>query len=339
MKKSPSTSKSSLVEQCAPLNSFLLICQEKIRLKRFIEQLNKLSSADSSTPEIFYYRADQLTSDKISSIKTDLQSLDLFGSNKLHVITGADQLKASFTDELTELTEHSSDSAKLIIHCFALQTASRLYKFFDKTKTLFEIPPLEGAQLKTWVQAELKRNGVTTNSVGPIQSLIDLGEASADQLSVMIEQISCYLNDQPLSDEAIRTLFGTKHVANQFEVADKIASGRIAETEILLQRLRSNGLSTFVLLAILAKTYQNITCLKDLKSQGQQEREILSTLKISPWQFQKLQPLLKNYSLQQLTNIYWTFFKIDLKLKSKSVGETNLASILASDLLPTPTKN
>jgi DNA polymerase III delta subunit len=259
----------------------------------------------------------------------------LFGNLQLIVISRVDTIKANLQEQLVKLCESTSPHNRLILQADKLASNSRLLKYFEKSKARLDLPELKGAQLKTWVQSELKLNGIKTSNLALVQSIIDLGQQSPDLISVMASQLGNYLNEgETLDEKAIAALFTANQEANQFEVAENIALAKVASTEVGLHRLLKNGLSSFVLLAIVAKAYQNSASYRLLKDTGQRDDEIARELNLNPWVLQKLQPIMRNYTKEQLLAHYWNFTRTDLKLKSKSIGEENIVSILAHSLMP-----
>ena len=335
MTKSADKNSPSSVDEALKLDALLLTCPDQVRVKRLLDGLTKALSKASTEVEVQKWRADQISSESIQQIQSGLASLSLFGNLQVTIISKVDTIKANLQEKLLELSTNTSPNNRLILQADKLASNSRLLKHFQKAQAHIDLPELKGAQLKSWVQAELKLNGVKTSNLNLVQRLIDLGQQSPDLISIMCNQLGNYLNEgEALDEQAISALFTAHQEANQFEVAEHIASAKVANTEVSLHRLLKNGLSTFVLLAIVAKAYQNAASYRLLRDAGQRDDEIAKELNLNPWLLQKLQPIMRNYTKEQLLSHYWNFTKTDLRLKSKSIGEENIASILAQSLMP-----
>ena len=330
-KKTASTKFKELLKQAECPSAILLIASDRTRPLRATSALiNRFCS--NNDPKI--YHGHQMTTNEISSIEEELQSLSLFSSSSFFIIKDVEKLNAACTKRLEAALPSIPDTSHLIITARKLPTTNPIRKHFGNKKNVIKFEDLQNKELESWIKKELARKGLTKCSSKVIQSLIALSEGLIDEVVGLIEHLSLYLNTEQVEIRDVERLFISRPNPVEFKLLDAIVEKRSIEAESLVVNLLNSGKSPFLILSLLSRSFTQYSRIKALQNKGIQNNQVAYQLNMQPWLFKKNDSIAKRYSDTQLNGALGAILTADSKLKNRSLGHEEILAELIYKLAP-----
>jgi DNA polymerase-3 subunit delta len=261
-----------------------------------------------------------LPSLEISEIKEILSSRNLFSATSLVVFKNLlNSVTTNFQKEILKIVfENKIDQAKstmLILYENSKVKEGTLLKWLKhKVKSTKEYPLLKKRELNQWIDEEAKKSGLKLNReakdllMNSFESDIGLIYYALKKLSLIQKGII----DRKILEENIWLPFNT----NIFSFLDTLAERKIAAAFNFLMKEIEQDNSPFHLLYLLKMIifeFRNLLMIKEVKAKSL--AEIQKKTKIHPYTLRKIYPLVKGFSLDELTKIYQKLFLCDERMK------------------------
>ncbi|MFC1598606.1 DNA polymerase III subunit delta [Patescibacteria group bacterium] len=202
---------------------------------------------------------------------------------------------------------------------------NQLWQRLVKEKFAEEFKPLTATQINHWITSEIKnREGEIDKSAIPLLAAT-IGN-DLWQISNEIDKLISYKSGQVITGEDIETLVKAKFDDDIFKLIDALANKNKKDALRLISEQINAGANEMYLLTMLIRQFRILLMLKDLQQENQQinKSEIASKLKIHPFVAQKSLWQVKNFTLEQLKQIYLQLLDIDLKIKTSSTKAKTL---------------
>ncbi|MFM1847402.1 MAG: hypothetical protein RL417_876 [Pseudomonadota bacterium] len=318
--------------ECAP--AVMVVCPDGVRRERVVETLLKPFTNTRDPLAVKRLRGEDLSPRALEELKNDLLSVSLFSPKRFFVIRDIERATAAAAKELAAIIETIPPGSHVVLTAAELKTTNPLHKVFSKAKRLVEFPPLEGLDLKRWVQKELKAAGLTEIGSGVVETIIDVGGDSAETISTVIERTALYLDGGKIEVKDVRSLFTAAPDPNEFALIDAIAAKNPAGVEVLLHELFEEGKNPFLLLSLLGRTYSNFLVIKRLLDSGRSPADVRQLMGMTQWVFDKQLQGLRRYSTPQLAKALGAIVRADSKLKNRSLGTDEVIGSLCAELRP-----
>lgn len=256
----------------------------------------------------------------IAPFVQDVSEPSLFEPVRYALIKNIQLAKAQELEPLSQLIARNFDHIKLLIVGDGLPNSGNFKKVLEKHATVLDFEQLKGAELRRWIERELRQNGIDAPSDEVVELIVSLAAEEPEEISRLLEKLSIYLDGSPASPEAIRSLTPSRPSANDFELADSLTLGKRINTEILLHNLLAQGSSPFMLIGLLAKTFTTLYRIRALLDRGVQTAAIRADLGITPWLFNKYLPAAQKLPLARIERNLKALLKADFSLKDRSLG-------------------
>ncbi len=242
---------------------------------------------------------------------------------------GAKKADASFLQWLCTYVPTVPDTTTLILVEIKLIPARNpllraVQQLGERGRVLaFRAPGTRGNELERWVVQHAAKLGAQlghgvaadlASYIGP-----DLRLIHSELLKLMT-----YAGDRPISRDDVRLLTPYAQQANIFAMVDALGHQQTAEAFRLLSRLRNQGAHPLYLLTMIVRQFRILLQVHELSSQGLQQGEIASRLKLNPFVVKKAIGQARRYSRSQLMQIYDKLLEVDVAIKTGKM-EANLA--------------
>lgn len=242
-----------------------------------------------------------------------------FGSNRLVILRGLENLNSSQETSFLNSIERAADGVIIIITARHLD---RRKKFIKKVLELFteiQCSPLKAFEARKWVMAEAKKMGLNL-SMEKANYLIEIKGTSLSNLKNELIKMQTFMGEdkQRISAEEWESLLGEASEANIFQMMDGALEGKPGEAIILLKRLLAAGEPEIKILAMLGGQIRRLMIAWILIEQGR-ENDLQKELACHPYMAKKLRARAQGLTYQQLRLAHQRVLRTDYKLKTGAV--------------------
>jgi DNA polymerase-3 subunit delta len=265
----------------------------------------------------------------IEEVIEEADTLPFLHDRKLIIAGNASFLKAQdksrekVTHNLTTLEgwlDNPSPTATVVFIApyEKLDSRKRITKKMTEVATIIEANRLQGKDLITWIQHEVKLNG---SSISPetAQILVNVAGDNLLSLSTEILKMTTFLSGKDeITTDVIHTLVPRTPEMDVFMLTEAYVAGKIADTVSIYHDLLRNGEEPIMLTSLIASQIRLMIHVQTLRKKGYQQQQIAKTLKVHPY---RVKLMLENKLIpreERLLVILNKLATIDYKLKSTS---------------------
>jgi len=261
-----------------------------------------------------------------------------FGSEKkLIVVKQAEKLKdKKERKEIFSYFESPSDFTVLVfLHEGTITNpTSEPYKTLASKGYLFEAKELKGKSLIDWLIATVEKNGKTI-SYDNAQLLTDISGENRNALESQLEKIFIYVGDnKEITIDSIRGLSTSLKQYNIFDLQNAIGKKNKSVALKVVFNLLKNGMEPIQIIAMLNKYFTSIARLDELTKANTNEFQVARIMGTHPFYLKDYQSARRMYSDKHLTDAFSALLKADLSIKTTSLEDYTLLSVLIAELIP-----
>lgn len=224
-------------------------------------------------------------------------------------------LKSKVADRLAKV----SDDCDLVF--FESGDPDKRISLFKKlSKSAEQFVPLLGAELDRFIIDSVKNMGLTIDFQAVRSLSYGLG-ADLNRIENELQKLSLYAKSQGrknIISADVDLLTESDTNSNVFHFVEALSSKNSKKAPEHFHNLVASGENEIRILAMVVYQYRNLIILKDFLDAGEKPAGLASKARMHPFVVQKTLPVLKNYSLRELTNIYSFLQETDRDIK---IGE------------------
>ena len=261
-----------------------------------------------------------------------------FGSEKkLIIVKQAEKLKdkkdkkeiVNYFQSPTEFT------VLLFIHEGTISNpASDPYKTLANEGYLFEAKELKGKSLIEWLISTAEKKGKTI-SYDNAQLLTDISGENRNTLESQLEKIFIYIGEsKEITIESIRGLSTSLKQYTIFDLQNAIGKKNKSGALKVVFNLLKNGMEPIQIIAMLNKYFTSLARLNELVSTNTNEFQIARIMGTHPFFLKDYHSARRLYSDKHLTAAFSALLKADLSIKTTSLDDYTLISVLIAELIP-----
>ena len=258
-----------------------------------------------------------------------------FGSEK-RLIVFKQAEKARDKKELVSYLKSPADFTVLVcLHEGSISSLdSEPYKSLSQNNYLYEAKELKGKNLIEWLIAQAEKNEKIL-SYENAQLLTDIAGDNRITLESQLEKIFIYLGDKKeITIESIRGLSTSLKEYTIFDLQNAIGKKNKKNAYLILLNLLKNGMEPIQIIAMLNKYFTSLAKLSELISKKTPEQTIARTIGTHPYYLNDYYNARKIYSDKNLENAFTAMLKADIALKTTSIDDQTLMSILIAEIIP-----
>jgi len=258
-----------------------------------------------------------------------------FGSEKKLIVFKQAE-KARDKKELVSYIDSPADFTVLVcLHEGLISSPdSEPYKTLNKNSYLYEAKELKGKNLIEWLIAQAEKNNKVL-SYENAQLLTDIAGENRSTLESQLEKIFIYLGDQKeITIESIRGLSTSLKEYTIFDLQNAIGKKNKKNAFVILLNLIKNGMEPIQIIAMLNKYFTSLARISELVSKKSPEQTIARTIGTHPYYLKDYYSARKIYSDKHLENAFAALLKADIALKTTSIDDQTLLSLLIAEIIP-----
>ena len=266
---------------------------------------------------------------------TSMASTFPFGSEKKLIVFKQAE-KARDKKELVSYLKSPADFTVLVcLHEGSISSLdSEPYKSLSQNNYLYEAKELKGKNLIEWLIAQAEKNEKIL-SYENAQLLTDIAGENRLTLESQLEKIFIYLGDKKeITIESIRGLSTSLKEYTIFDLQNAIGKKNKKNAFVILLNLIKNGMEPIQIIAMLNKYFTSLAKLNELISKKTPEQTIARTIGTHPYYLNDYYNARKIYSDKNLENAFTAMLKADIALKTTSIDDQTLMSILIAEIIP-----
>jgi DNA polymerase III subunit delta len=261
-----------------------------------------------------------------------------FGSEKkLIIVKQAEKLKEK--KEKKEIVSYFESPADFTVLVFLHEgtitnTASEPYKTLADKGFLFETKELKGKSLIDWLISAVEKNGKTI-SYDNAQLLTDISGENRNTLESQLEKIFIYIGDtKEITIDSIRGLSTSLKQYTIFDLQNAIGKKNKSAALKVLFNLLKNGMEPIQVVAMLNKYFTSLARLNELVATNTNEFQVARIMGTHPFYLKDYHSARRIYSDKHLTDAFSALLKADLSIKTTSLDDYTLLSILIAEIIP-----
>ena len=275
-------------------------------------------------------------------LKNALQVDSLFGSNKLII----------FHDFLVKEKRFDAEAEKLVLSALEKISDSFFVVFiqntkpakestvYSKIKEMIKAGKVEskefvfprGAELTNWINKRAKSHQAILSSDCVSLLVANVGN-DLWQIDTELSKLANYKKGEQIKAEDINLLVKGKYNDDIFQLMDAISAKDKKKTLKLFQDQLNNGANELYLLSMLTRQFRIFLLIKDLlQNRPIPSDAVAKELEIHPYVAKKSMAYLKNFTFEQLRNIYKKIFEFEILMKTRSVGLEVLFDMMVAEL-------
>jgi DNA polymerase-3 subunit delta len=190
---------------------------------------------------------------------------------------------------------------------------------------LFKLPRQE--DLPRWILKRTQAKGAAISS----EAAATLAELVGDDLRLLdleIDKLAIYADGRQITSREVGLLVSRAREMSIFDLVDCVGRRQADRALRLLHQLQDDGAESFYLLAMLARQVRILIQVKELRSQGLNQHEATSRLKLHPFVVKKAWAQAQNFAMAQLEAAHQRLVDTDWAIKTGEIEE-----VLALDML------
>ncbi len=315
---------------------YLIYGEETYLAEKFLKTLLSIVNPQNDSEAIQYF-------DTSSDMKALLQALDSspFFSEKNIII--ANDLKI-FQDKLSEKDKRDEQDfinylptlpeySILILryHKNKIDKRRKLFKSIDKYGSIIECETLNYWNINDWLNARLHELNLRFDREAYayfIEAVKSMDKISLGFLDQELMKLTLYTDDKFINRQTLENVFSTIPEISAFRLWDSLCEKNISIALELFLIQQSSGVHPLRLLAFLVRQIRQLWQVKIYLSEGQNVKQIASTLKLHPFITEKIVKQANNFSLQCIERTLHKLAIADYKLKTGSNEPALIENIL-----------
>ncbi|GBD86893.1 DNA polymerase III subunit delta [bacterium BMS3Abin03] len=222
----------------------------------------------------------------------------------------------------------------VVVHNGSISSiTSEPYKTLMQNGYLFEAKELKGKNLLSWLIKSVEAKGKTILSENA-QVLIDMVGEDRNLIEAQLEKILIFMNDQTeITFDYIKDLSSRLKQHSIFDLQNAIGKKQKDKAIEVAFNLLNNGKEPVFIVAMLTKYFTGLSRVSELKKENvplQQAARIVGTHHFYYKDYQQARAI---YSDDEIRNAFRALLKADLSIKTTSMENKNLVTVLISEIL------
>jgi len=258
-----------------------------------------------------------------------------FGSEKkLIIVKQAEKLK-----EKKEIVSYFESPAEFTVLVFLHEgtitnPTSEPYKTLANRGYLFEAKELKGKSLIDWLISTVEKSRKTI-SYDNAQLLTDISGENRNTLESQLEKIFIYVGDnKEITIESIRGLSTSLKQYTIFDLQNAIGKKNKSAALKVVFNLLKNGMEPIQVIAMLNKYFISLARLNELTTANTNELQVARIMGTHPFYLKDYHSARRMYSDKHLTDAFAALLKADLSIKTTSLDDYTLLSVLIAEIIP-----
>lgn len=262
---------------------YLLYGEESYLKRQYGQKLRQALVKSDDTMNASYYEGKNVNPGEMIDLA---ETLPFFAERRLIFVENSGVFKAS-CEELADYMKHIAKTTCFVFVEDEVDKRSKMYKAVRNAGRVVEFPRQGQEILTRWILSRLKReNKKITQPV--LQLFLEKAGDDMEYIDRELEKLFCYtLEREVISEEDVEAVCVGQTTGKIFEMVDKIAEKKQKQALELYYDLLALKEPPMRILFLIARQFQILLQVKDLKRQGYDNKFIASKAKIPEFAMRK----------------------------------------------------
>lgn len=253
----------------------------------------------------------------IKKILDDIESLPFLTQKKLIVLENLiDKWNKDDKKKFIELSEKFPESSVVIFfERKKVNTRDAIIKSVPSQNILLT-PKLYGYEINNWIEKKLKEKGYTIDKTSASKLASLVGGESRTLDKELKKLMALKHKEKKINQEDVELLVKAQLDTNIFNLTDALAGKDLKTSQKIVKNIHESGESLQSIIGMIAFQFRNIIFLKIAEKENIQKDILLKKTGIHPFVHQKTSAQLKNFTYEDLKEIYNLITTLDLDIKT-----------------------
>jgi len=211
--------------------------------------------------------------------------------------------------------------------------SSEPYKTLLANNLIFEAKNLKGNALVDWLVSYSESKGKTLQKENA-QVLVDVVGENRSMLETQLEKILLYLKDKnEITIESIQKASSSQKQFTIFDLQDAIAEMDKPRAVEISYNLLDNGFEPVYIVSMLTRYFTGLSKVTELRSKNMPDQAAARIVGTHPFYYKGYLKARTIYSDENLIEVFRALLKADISIKTTSLDDKTLISILISEIL------
>lgn len=251
---------------------------------------------------------------------TNIEALPLFSEKRLMIVKDfLAKGKAEVQKRIAESLGKATESCIVLFHENEIpDKRTSLFKKLSKIGKVEEFKPLHPSEISKWIMEKAKKENIqisfmTTNYLGQHCGL-DLWTISNE-----LEKLKTYANNKEITKEMIDELCTPSLSSSIFKLTDAVAQKNAKQSLQTFKILRESGEDPIKIFFMIVRHFRILIQVHEMINKGEKSFTITKKLKQHPFVIQKSSSQSKNFTRENLEEIYKRLLEIDIRTKTGKI--------------------
>lgn len=276
--------------------AYLLYGEESYLKKQYAQKLKKSLSQPDDTMNVSLYEGKNINPGEIIDLA---ETLPFFAERRLIMLENSGVFKNA-SEELAEYMKHITDTTCFVFVEEEVDKRSKMYKAVKNAGRVVEFPRQKKDVLTRWILSRLGREQKKiTRSV--LELFLEKTGDDMEYIDKELEKLFCYtLGREVISADDVEAVCVVQTTGKIFEMVDMIAGKQQKQALELYYDLLALKEPPMRILFLIARQFQILWQVKDLKRQGYDSKFIASKAKIPEFAVRKNLAQAGRFPMRQL---------------------------------------
>lgn len=257
-----------------------------------------------------------------------------FGDGKKFLIVKNAE-KPKDKDKLADYAKSPSEFTVLLLFHEGTITKpeSEPFKTLNKLGEIFESKEMKGDALVEWIKTFAKENDKNISDENA-HLLIDIVGENRSLIELQLEKIFLFLNDKKeITLESIQKLATELKQFNIFDLINAVGRKDKAKALEIAFNLYDSGTEIIQIIAMLNRYFTALAKINELTAMKLSVQEAARIVGTHQYYYKDYLDARRRYSDKEITNAFRALFNADLSIKTSSLDEKTVLTILIADIL------
>lgn len=251
---------------------YLLYGEETYLKRQYKQKLRQALAAVDDTMNVALYEGKNINPGEIIDLA---ETLPFFAEHRLIILENTGMFKNS-CEELADYIKHITDTTCLVFVEEEVDKRGKMYKAVKNNGRVVEFARQTDALLTKWILSRLKREGKKITQ-SDMQLLLEKTGNDMENIDKELEKLFCYtLGRDVITAEDLEAVCVPKITGKIFEMVDKIAQKQQKQALDLYYDLLALQEPPMRILFLIARQFQILLQVKELRKQGYENALIAS---------------------------------------------------------------
>ena len=253
---------------------------------------------------------------KGGEIVENAQTLPMFAERRVVLVKRAQDIPAAAQEILTGYVQDPSPSTCLILQGEKIDQRKKLSVELKKHGTLVEFKRPYENQLSPFVREEAAQHGKRIEPAAA-EFLVYLTGTNLQELSMQLDKVATYVGDRPTITLAdVKAVVSDTRVDSVFELADALGRKNLERALRNLNTILRDGEEPIRLLGMISRHFRQLWKVRELIERKTPQQEVGRQVGINPYFLTGIMEQARNFSREELRNVFGLLLETDLALKS-----------------------